>query len=190
MNDGEGTVEDDARAEVDSDAQDDLDSARELTRAVNNLTRVVTNLDELLRRDYPKRAEIERRFVSKQSSRRQALQFVVIILIIAMLGVYFNVQMKRQQECFEGKLAEATDTSSQRATLNEQESAQNRALWDIYAEAAGLIKDPANPELDQKDQERLNAELVAQLLEYQRVVGGIEKKREKLPVEPYEAGSC
>lgn len=58
--------------------------ARELTQAVNNLTRVVTNLDELLRRDYPKRAEIERRFLSKVESRKLMAKMVVIAFLVVL----------------------------------------------------------------------------------------------------------
>lgn len=166
------------------------DDARELTRAVNNLTRVVTNLDELLRRDYPKRAEIERRFTSKQQSRRMFAQGLVLIVIIAALGTYFQVQSNQQETCFENQLATLSGNLADRAALNEKETAQNKALWLIYAEAAGLIKDPGDPELNEDDQSRLNTELVEQLLTYQVEIHKIEKERDQLPTEVYPAGSC
>lgn len=169
---------------------DHSDGARELTRAVTNLTRVVSNLDELLRRDYPKRAEIERRYMSKQASRRLVTQGIVLLLLIVGVTVYFNVRFDRQQACFEHRLEDSSEVGVSRSDLVEKESAQNKALWLIYAEAAGLIEDPTHPELDQADQDRLNTKLVNQLLEYKREITQIEKKRDKLPVRPYEAGTC
>ena len=165
------------------------DDARALTQAVDNLTRVVTNLDELLRRDYPKRAEIEHRYTSKQASRR-IVQGLAIVLAIILLSAYFNVRLGQQQACFERRLQESSAIGAKRSALVEEETAQNKALWLIFAEAAGLLKnDPTKP-LSKADQDRLNTELVKQLLQYKSKITRIESEREQLPVEPYRPGSC
>lgn len=165
------------------------DDARELTRAVNNLTRVVTNLDELLRRDYPKRAEIERRFTSKQQSRRMFAQGLVLIVIIAALGIYFQVQTVRQRECFEQQLSELSRNYDARAALNERETALNKKLWLIQAEAAALASDDS-PTLTPEEAKEFQGKLIDALVDYQKQIGDIEDARDKLPPETYQPGSC
>lgn len=166
------------------------DTARELTQAVNNLTRVVTNLDELLRRDYPKRTEIERRFMSKQESRRLFIQGLILVLMMCGLGTYVTIRVNQTQSCFQGKFAALSSTYEARASLAEQETSQNKALWLIYAEAAGAIKDPKHPKLSLQDQQRLNEKLIKQLLIYKQKIGEIEKQREQHPVPPFPSGTC
>lgn len=166
------------------------DDARALTQAVNNLTRVVTNLDELLRRDYPKRAEIERRFTSKQSSRRLVAQGLVLVLVVGLLSGWVAVQLGRQQGCFERELSQLSHTVDSRSSLSERESAQSRALWGVYADAAGLVTDPHHPDISPEDQARLNAKLVHRLLVYKREIDEIQRERRDQPVQSYEPGSC
>jgi hypothetical protein len=76
------------------------DDARALTRAVTELTRVVTSLDELLRRDYPKRSEIERRFTSKGTTRR-AIMWAVVVAIGTVIGC-FAISTGAYAVCFTG----------------------------------------------------------------------------------------
>ena len=166
------------------------DDARELTRAVNNLTRVVANLDELMRRDYPKRAEIERRFVSKQSSRRSMVQGLILLLLICGLGAYVTIEEQRTQRCFAAQFQRLSETYGYRSGLIERETAQNKAIWDIFAEAAGLLRDDPTRPLPQAAQDRLNRELVSQLLRYKREITKIEEERKKAPPPAFPEGTC
>ena len=166
------------------------DTARDLTLAVNNLTRVVTNLDELLRRDYPKRTEIDRRFVSKQVARRMIAQGVILVLLMCVFAGYVIVRLDRTQACLQGKIEQLSGIYGTRSGLIEQETAQNKKLWLIYAEAAGAIKDPAHPHLSPPTQQRLNEELIKQLLTYKSTITHIEQKRAENPPPVFREGSC
>lgn len=132
--------------------------------------------------------------------RRQLLEGVALVVIgifIAAQSVYFNTQDTRQDDedmaqrsCFEKKFRELSVALDARAELTERETAQNKALWLIYAEAAGLLKDDPTAELTPKDQSKFQRKLVAQLLEYRKVINEIERDRRRNPVPPYPVGVC
>lgn len=67
--------------------RNDLSVEEELVEAVSNLTVTVRKLDELLRNDYPKRQEIERRFLSKQES----TQRIRLVLILALIPIFVSI---------------------------------------------------------------------------------------------------
>jgi hypothetical protein len=103
---------------------------------------------------------------------------------------YFNAQDRDQRGCFEEKFSELSVALDARADLTEKETAQNKALWLIYANAAGLVKDDPTKPLKPADQERLQRELVKQLLEYKDTITTIERERQKNPLPPYPVGVC
>lgn len=57
------------------------DTAVELLEAVRRLTTVVAGVDQLLRDEYPKRTEIERRFVSKMQQNRHVARMLIVALL-------------------------------------------------------------------------------------------------------------
>jgi hypothetical protein len=115
---------------------------------------------------------------------------IVIGVLMLVQAWYFQARANDQQECLADNFQELSVALDARAGITDRESEQNRALWGIYAEAAGLVKDDPTAELKPADQAKLQRELVAQLLEYDRVMGGIERERRENPLPPYPPGKC
>lgn len=63
------------------------DTAAELLEAVRNLTTVVMGVDQLLRDEYPKRSEVERKFVTKMQQKTHVTRMVVVALV-TVVGCY------------------------------------------------------------------------------------------------------
>ena len=125
--------------------------------------------------------------------RRQRIEgSALIIIALLMLGQswYFNAEDRDQRACIQQNFVELSRALDARADLTQRETSQNKALWLIYAEAAGLVKDDPTAELKPKDQARLQRELVAQLLEYKREITEIEQERRENPLPPYPVGVC
>lgn len=125
--------------------------------------------------------------------RRQFAEGMVLILLgIGMLlqTAYFNHQDQEQRRCLGDNFAELTVTLTERARLASLESEANKRVWLVYAEAAGLIRDDPTKPVPPEDVPRLQRELVAALLNFQRVVDSVEDERENNPVPPYPVGSC
>lgn len=125
--------------------------------------------------------------------RRQLVEGALLIAVgLAMLwqGWYFAGEGREQRECLADNFQELSVALDARANLADRETAQNQALWGIYAEAAGLVRDDPTAELKPEDQAKLQRELVAQLLEYQDVMAGIREERRETPLPPYPAGVC
>lgn len=125
--------------------------------------------------------------------RRQLVEGAMLIVVgIAMIlqGWYFANEDRAQRVCVEDKFRELSVALESRADLTERETAQNKALWMIYARAAGLVQDKEEIKLTPKQQEKFNRELVNQLLEYKRVITSIERERQENPVPPYPVGVC
>jgi hypothetical protein len=125
--------------------------------------------------------------------RRQLIEsglIIVIGVLMLLQTAYFQGRAAEQQDCLAENFQELSVALNARGVLQERETAQNQALWGIYAEAAGLVKDDPTAELEPADQERLQRKLVAQLLEYDRVMENIERERKDNPFPPYPAGQC
>lgn len=125
--------------------------------------------------------------------RRQLVEGALLIAIgIGMLvqSAYFAGRDEAQNNCMSGSFRELSSALDARSDLNQRETSQNKALWLIYADAAGLVKDDPTKPLSKADQQRLQRQLVAQLLEYRRVIGQIERERQDNPVPPYPEGRC
>jgi hypothetical protein len=129
-----------------------------------------------------------------ESHRRGQVVLGVFILLLALFTVAQGVksaQYEREtQACIADKFRELSAALNARARLTERETSQNKALWLIYADAAGLVKEDPTEELKPKDRERLQRQLVAQLLEYKKVITEIEKERRENPLPPYPVGIC
>jgi hypothetical protein len=76
----------------------------QLLEAVHELTRVVKQLQITLERDYPKRAEIERRFVTESQSRTRRNTAVFFVLITIFISYFVTVSTISY--CFLGGAAE------------------------------------------------------------------------------------
>lgn len=63
----------------------------ELVEAVRDLTQVVKALDILLREEYPKRTEVERRFVSRKTASRRAWTVIALILATVVASYFFSI---------------------------------------------------------------------------------------------------
>jgi hypothetical protein len=125
--------------------------------------------------------------------RRQLIEGAMLIVIgLAMLwqSWYFAGQADEQRQCLVDNFQELSVALDARGDLAERESAQNKALWSIYAEAAGLVRDDPTEELPPREQAKLQRRLVAQLLEYDRVMDDIADQRRSTPLPPYPAGQC
>lgn len=124
--------------------------------------------------------------------RRQMFEGAALIAVGVLMLVqafYFQGQADRQRQCLADNFSELSVALSVRGNLAERETAQNRQLWGIYAQAAGLLKHPED-ELTPAQQRRFQVKLVDQLAEYQRVIRGIEHRRRETPLPPFPAGVC
>lgn len=139
--------------------------------------------------------------------RRQIREgFVLILLAIftVVQAIYFNLEDRQQRDCVADKFSELTTSLERRSELVEtatdldaQESAAIRRIWMTYAEAAGLVKEDPTEELKPKDKARLQRELVANLLAYEKISKQVAEDRRQLqrdqrqnPVPPFPVGSC
>lgn len=82
------------------------DDEQTLVKAVTELTGVVRNLDQLLRDEYPRRSEVERRFVSKLAAQRNVTR-MVLIGIITVISCYV-INVGAYSVCFVGDLKNPT----------------------------------------------------------------------------------
>lgn len=115
---------------------------------------------------------------------------ILVGVLMILQSWYFNAEDRDQRACFEEKFSELSVALNSRSDLTERETSQNKALWLIYADAAGLVRDDPTQELKPKDQARLQRELVAQLLEYKKTITEIEQERKENPLPPYPVGVC
>ena len=125
--------------------------------------------------------------------KRQLVEGLVLMLLAiftVIQSVYFSVQNRDQQECFERKFTELNKSLIIRGKLGGKETHAERQIWMVYARAAGLIKDPEHPHLDPKDRQQLNSELVKALLNYKEVTTEIQQDRKEHPLPPYPLGAC
>lgn len=125
--------------------------------------------------------------------RRQRAEGAILILLAiftVLQAIYFNEQDQRQRQCIHTEVANLSESLNARAELVRKESEASQRNWLVYAEAAGLIKDPAHPKLDKADQERLNKELVAALLNYKKVIAEVQKEREENPIPVVDDTDC
>lgn len=63
----------------------------ELLEAVKNLTTVVQALDTTLKEDYPKRSELERKYVTYQQVKQRRIQIAAATVIAIALSYFFAV---------------------------------------------------------------------------------------------------
>ena len=128
--------------------------------------------------------------------RRQLIEGACLILVGVLMvvqGFYFHHVDRGQSACVQRNFTALSRALDARSGTAERESEQNRALWGVYAEAAGIIQEsgkPADEALSKADQARLNKELVSKLVEYQRVMKGLERERREHPLPPYPPGTC
>ena len=125
--------------------------------------------------------------------RRQLLMGIALLLLAvftASQAVYFSLEDRSTQRCINDKFHELSRALDVRSTLTERETEAASAIWDVYGEAAGLVKDDPTEPLAQEDQDRLNTKLVKTLLSYQEEIALIEEKRAKNPLPPYTIGTC
>lgn len=137
---------------------------------------------------------------SEVYQRRQlfnGIALVVIGLFIAGQSFYFNAQDRRQDAearaqsaCFQDKFRKLSEALEARAELTQRETAQNKKLWLIYADTAGIVRHNPTRDLSPEEQADLRRKLVAQLLVYKREIQKIERDRSRNPVPPYPAGLC
>lgn len=136
--------------------------------------------------------------MAKKSISKYDLAVGLVVFLLCTGFLYQSVENqrsdKRQSECVVEKFRELSVSLDKRADLTNRETSQNKKLWLIYAEAAGLIQkqNPDNPDKGLTDKQRLdlNKRLVSQLLTYRRVITQIETSRKNNPVPPYPVGAC
>jgi hypothetical protein len=130
--------------------------------------------------------------MTKKRSGQWLLGIFLVLMAVMTLGqaVYFNHEDQRQRLCFQEKFGELSVALDARSELTERETDQNKELWLIYAEAAGLLKDDPTAELPPEEQRKLQIELVEKLLEYREEITKIERERERNPLPPYPIGVC
>lgn len=63
----------------------------ELVTAVTSLTDVISELQKMIRDDYPKRNEIERDFVTKYGVKKRRIQFAVAIIVAIVASYFFTM---------------------------------------------------------------------------------------------------
>lgn len=125
-----------------------------------------------------------------------ALLVVIGILMLVQSAYFHKVDQDQrevdveQQQCLADNFQDLSVALDARSKLTSRETSQNKALWLIYAEAAGLLKDDPTGKLSKKDQNQLQIDLVHQLLEYRREITDIEKDRKAHPLPPYPVGQC
>lgn len=146
--------------------------------------------------------------------RRQRIEGTILILLAiftALQAVYFSLERQEDRRetdnCISKKfyalsvaLDERSKLTAQETVLAQRESEQNRALWGLYAEAAGIIDKSGKSPQDALTPEQiadLNERLVAQLLEYRDVMNETVDEREQIladrkknPLPPYPVGTC
>jgi hypothetical protein len=125
--------------------------------------------------------------------RRQRIEGVVVILLAiftVVQGVAFSLEDRDQQRCVEEKFGELSVALDARADLTERETEATRRVWRVYAKAAGLASQDSSNELSPEQENRLRAELVAALLNYQDEARAIQAERKENPLPPYPIGSC
>lgn len=124
--------------------------------------------------------------------RQRVLGLVVLLLAVFTLAqaTYLTVQDRDQNRCFQTRFTELSRVSKIRAGLAEQETAATAGVLDVYAQAAGIVKDKPGYKLDPADQERLKKLLVHRLLAYSETAARIQRERQQHPVPPYPIGTC
>lgn len=125
--------------------------------------------------------------------RRQIVEGVILILLaIFSVGqtVAFQNEDSDQRECVEDKFRELTVALDARSDLAGRESRASQNVWDVYARAAGLLKDDPTEELPPAEQEQLQRDLVAALLDYQDTMNDVRRQRAETPYPPYPVGIC
>ena len=63
----------------------------ELLGAVRQLTEVVTRLETTLREEYPKRAEVERKFTTKKESMERRRQWIITLTLMFAISLFLSV---------------------------------------------------------------------------------------------------
>lgn len=77
------------------------DSAETLTAAVVQLTSVVEALRVLLTNEYPKRTEVERRFVTRLSNQRHTTRLIILALVTVI--ACYALTVGSYSACFVGE---------------------------------------------------------------------------------------
>lgn len=125
--------------------------------------------------------------------RRQRIEAACLIVLgigMVVQTAYFNHQQDAQRACFESKFSEFTRTAKLRSGLAEDESAVTRGVLQVYAKAAGIVKDDPTKPLPPADREQLQRDAVKALLEYDTVTREVDQQRQDNPVPPYPEGRC
>lgn len=128
--------------------------------------------------------------------RRQLIEGAALIAIGVLMILqswYFNAVDRDQRKCLADNFQDLSVALDVRADITDRETSQNKALWGLYAEAAGIIKESGKPvgeALTERQKAQLNERLVDQLLEYQREMDDIERDRRRNPLPPYPVGAC
>lgn len=119
----------------------------------------------------------------------EAALIIVIGLLMVVQAIYFNSKDVGQQECVQENFIDLSHALDARSSLTSRETALNKDLWLVQAQAAGLLKDPEG-ELTPKQQAEFQKKYVRLLLEYEKEITEIEQQRRDNPLPPYPAGTC
>lgn len=125
--------------------------------------------------------------------RRQIVEGVILILLaIFSVGqtVAFQNEDSDQRECFEQKFSELTVALDARSDLAGRESRASQNIWDVWARAAGIVKDDPTEPITGPQQEQLQRDLVKALLAYQDTMDSVREERKDNPYPPYPVGIC
>jgi hypothetical protein len=115
---------------------------------------------------------------------------ILLGIFTVLQALYFSVEDRDQRECFESKFNELSRVVQIRGGLAERETSATSGVLDVYAEAAGLVKDDPTKPLKPEDQEQLQRDLVKALLRYQDEINAVQKVRDENQIPPYPVGIC
>lgn len=131
---------------------------------------------------------------SNERLRRRQYRLGIFVLILAIFStaqaVYFTIQDQKQTDCVERNFSEFNRVSQLRSELVERESEAEKGWQLVFAESAEQLKDNPTGEIDPKEADRLQTELVHKLLVYKEEIDKIDQLRKDNPVPDYSTGLC
>jgi hypothetical protein len=152
--------------------------------------------------------------------RQHRLGYVIIAMGIAMIGqaYYFNDKDADNDACLIENFSQLTEALEVRSELATREALLNRRglaasgyesaaadqIWQTFGEAAGYLREDPTKPLPPKEAERLNRQLVRDLLHYVAVAERVAERRDRLqvqrdnlverrddnPIPPFPSGTC
>lgn len=142
--------------------------------------------------------------VTGTATRVQGYVLIAIGLIMVLQGWYVYDRLNDTVDCMQDNFRDLTTALNAReeinhseAVLSRRDTAADRALWLINAEAAGVLKDDPTAELSPADQAKFQRKFVQQLLVYKAVTEDIQRQRtenvaraESHPLPEYPTGAC